>query len=63
MIKDVKPAVWWSAGVLAWLVGMAAFVTWALPGPRRAFDYMVVGTLATGLALAALFVYLVRRRV
>lgn len=49
-------------GFAALFAAFVALLLHLLPGPRRAFDYMVAGTFATALALAVIFVFAMRRR-
>jgi hypothetical protein len=53
-----KRAVYLLSGSLAVLAALAAVVLRVMPGPHRPFEYMIAGTAATGVALAAVFALL-----
>ena len=62
MTIEVKRSARALGGGVIFLAAVVLLLSWALPGPRRPFDYMVVGCFATTLVLATLFVLLVMRR-
>jgi len=59
--REFKRPLFLFGGFAILFAAFAALLLYALPGPRRPFDYMVAGTFATALALVLLFVCALRR--
>jgi hypothetical protein len=56
-----NPALRYAALVVLFAI-LAVLLLWAFSGAHDALEYMVAGTLATTLAIAAVFLALVKRR-
>ena len=56
-----KRAILLYGGLLLLSAALAVILLWAFSKPHRPLEYMIAGTLATSVALLAIFVFLVKR--